>query len=312
MNGKPAKHAGASVLMRGSLVSVVIPAFNRGTTIADALFSVQAQSYPNWEVIVVDDGSRDDTAGTVERCKHQDPRIRLIRHRETRGAQAARNTGIRHARGSWMAFLDSDDRWMRHSLQIRLKTAAARGLAVVHSDAYERREDGSMALYRLPVLDGWIYRELLSQPGPMFQGLLVAREALETIGGLDERIVALQEWDTAIRLAERYRFGFVRSPTFVWDRRCAETITKDKGRDARGYEQVVRKHAEAIMRHAGLQTLCRHYATITIRYLAAGEQSEAFRCLRALRRFEQEDVTVTLRRGIVDGTEHHPPAGRLR
>lgn len=291
---------------RTALVSVVIPAFNRAATIAAALHSVQAQTHPDWEAIVVDDGSRDNTAEVVERHGQWDARIRLIRHSANRGAQAARNTGIRHARGSWIAFLDSDDRWIGDSLQVRLEAAGTRRLTVVHSDGFQRRDDGSIALYGLPALDGWIYRELLCRPGPVFQGLLVAREALERIGGLDERIIALQEWDTAIRLAEYNEFGFVRLPTFIWDRRGADTITKDRGRDARGYEHVVRKHAEAILNTAGPRALLRHYATMALRYLAAGEKAEAFRCLRALRRFGREG-TVMLR-GCVVERDGAPPA----
>lgn len=288
MNAAPPAPAVVNPRAREPLVSVVIPAFNRDATIAAALRSVQAQTYSNWEAIVVDDGSCDGTARTVERYRGGDARIRLIRHAENRGAQAARNTGIRDARGSWIAFLDSDDRWMRDSLRVRLEAVAARRLNVVHSQAYQRCGDGSLALYELRPLEGWIYRELLCEPGPVFQGLLVAKEALETIGGLDESIVALQEWDTAIRLAKHYPFGFVQSPTFIWDRRGEETITSDRGRDARGYEQVVRKHTDAIVSQAGPQILSRHYATIAMRYFAAGEKSEAFRCLRALRRFRRE------------------------
>lgn len=273
--------------MRGALVTIVVPAFNRASTIEAALRSVQAQTYPNWEAIVVDDGSRDETIRTVERFAHEDARIRLIRHAENRGAQAARNTGIRHAQGQWVAFLDSDDRWVPLSLQLRLEEATKHHVSVVHSEAYQTREDGSTALHGVPAVEGWIYRELLCCPGPMFQCLLVTRRALQTIGGLDEQIVAHQEWDTAIRLAKQYRFAFVRSPTFVWDRRSEETITKDKRRDARGYEQVVLKHAEAIFKYAGPRVLSRHYAILAARYQRAGERTEAFRCLRRSRHFDQ-------------------------
>jgi glycosyltransferase involved in cell wall biosynthesis len=286
MSTLPAAVAAESARTRQSLISIVIPAFNRVATIAAALRSVQAQSYRNWEAVVVDDGSRDGTAETVERCSREDPRIRLVRHARNRGAQAARNTGIRQARGPWIAFLDSDDEWMADSLTVRFDAAAARGLAVVHSNGYKRLRDGRLAFYGLPALDGWIYRELLSRPGPVFQGLLVAKETLGTIGALDESIVALQEWDTAIRLAEHYRFGFVHTPTFIWDRRCEDTITTDRIRDVRGYEQVIRKHTEAIVRHAGAEVLSRHYATIAARYLAGGEAPEALRCLRFLRRLQ--------------------------
>jgi len=263
----------------------VIPAFNRAATIGAALQSVQAQTCHDWEAIVVDDGSRDGTVSTVERYANADGRIQLKRHGENRGAQAARNTGIEHAYGRWIAFLDSDDRWVPESLALRLEAAEKHHVSVVHSEAYQTCADGSTAIYGVPAVEGWIYRELLRRPGPMFQGLLVAKEALETIGSLDEHIVALQEWDTAIRLAERHRFAFVRVPTFVWDRHNQDTITTDRRRDARGYEQVVSKHILAIGNYAGPQALSHHYAILAVRYQEAGEPSEAFRCLRSSRHF---------------------------
>ncbi len=267
------------------LVTVVIPAFNRARTIEVALRSVQPQTCRDWEAIVVDDGSQDSTAEVVARYTKEDDRIHLRRHARNRGAQAARNTGIQNARGRWIAFLDSDDQWVAHSLELRLEAAARHRVSVVHSEAYRIREGGSTEIYGVPPVQGWVYPEVLSHPGPMFQGLLVAREALETIGGLDEGIVALQEWDTTIRLAKHYRFGFVNTPTFIWDTRGSDTITKDRGRDARGYEQVVCKHFSEMIRHAGPQAVARHYEILAARYHEAGELSAAFRCLRSSRHF---------------------------
>jgi glycosyltransferase involved in cell wall biosynthesis len=265
-------------------VTVVIPAFNRASSIEAALRSVQAQTFQNWEAVVVDDGSGDGTAAAVQRCAQGDTRIRLRRHTWNRGAQAARNTGIENAGGSWVAFLDSDDRWVPNSLELRLDTAARHGVSVVHSAAYATSEDGGTVLYDVPAMEGWLYRDLLCRPGPMFQGLLVTRQALTSIDGLDERIIALQEWDTAIRLARQYRFAFVSVPTFVWDRRGGATITMDRLRDAWGYEQVVRKHTAAILEQAGPHALSHHYAVLAARYHDAGDRPAAFKCLLSSRR----------------------------
>src|SRR5262249_16128748 len=99
-------HVGRRVLksLDALKVSVVIPTFSRAPEIANAIQSVLEQTYQDLEIIVVDDGSRDATAETVLRLARTDPRIRLIRHQSNRGAQAARNTGIRAARGEWVAF----------------------------------------------------------------------------------------------------------------------------------------------------------------------------------------------------------------
>ena len=245
------------------LVTVVIPSFNRASKLEAAIRSVQAQSCPDWRVVVVDDGSTDSTPDVVVGLTKEDARITLQRHPGNLGAQAARNTGIRCAKGPWVAFLDSDDRWLPDSLRVRLDAATENGVEVVHSAAFRIFEDGSTALHDIPPLEGWVYEALLQRQGPMFQGLLVTRRALSSIGGLDERIVSLQEWDTTIRLSEHHRFAFVASPTFIWDCRGTDTMSKDRRRDAMGYEQVVRKHRLAMIRHTGFRTVASHYRLLT-------------------------------------------------
>ena len=94
------------------LVSVVIPAFNRERVIGKAIKSVLAQTFQDFEIIVVDDGSRDETAKNAIKFACCEPRVRVIRFETNQGAQAARNAGARAARGKWLSFLDSDDEWL--------------------------------------------------------------------------------------------------------------------------------------------------------------------------------------------------------
>ena len=103
------------------LVSVVIPAYNAEKTIRNALDSVLGQTMSNLEVIVVDDASRDDTVHAVEAV--DDPRVQLLRSRRNSGCSAARNMGVEHARGRWVAFLDANDEWVPERLE-RLLGAA--------------------------------------------------------------------------------------------------------------------------------------------------------------------------------------------
>ncbi len=260
------------------LVSVVVPAFNRAATIGDCLRSVQGQTYENWEAIVVDDGSVDETPEVVARLAGEDSRIRLIRQDRNHGAQAARNLGIRAAQAEWIAFLDSDDQFLAPSLERRLEVAMRERVSVVHSACNVIEVDGSMKLYEVPPLAGQIYRTLLHAEGPLFQGLLVSKRALEKIDYLDERIVAFQEWDTAIRLAKYYLFAFEAKPTFIYDCRNFDTISKDFLRSGRGYEQVFHKHYWPILRYAGPRALARHYRLAGRWYQLGGNRQAVRRC----------------------------------
>jgi len=261
-------------------VSVIIPVRNREKLIENAIRSVLTQTYPVFEVIVVDDGSTDITPSMVASLAREDERIHFLQHASSRRAQAARNTGIWAAKGEWIAFLDSDDQWFSDSLEVRLQLAMKKRLRVVHSEcSVLRPEDTESRQFGVPRMQGKVYKELLRRPGPMFQGLLVSKEALSRIGPLDETIVSYQEWDTAIRLAKYYDFGFVPEPTFLYDCRHADTISKDSLREAKGYEQVFTKHRWPILRHLGPKALAGHYQTAAHLYSRAEDEGDVRRCL---------------------------------
>jgi glycosyltransferase involved in cell wall biosynthesis len=253
------------------LVSVIIPAYNRGHTIENAIRSVQQQTYSNWEAVVVDDGSTDDTVQIVKSMAKDDNRIRLILHSKNRGAQAARNTGIKSARGSWVSFLDSDDEWLPESLSSRLRKAFDEKVAVVHSGSYILENDNKRYIYRVDQPSGNVYSRLLVNEYPMFPALLVTKRAMERIKYLDERIVSFQEWDTFIRLAKVYSFGFVPEPTFVYDNRTQNAISRYLLRAAKGYEYVVKRHFLPILLFAGRKALIQHYRVIAELYLKGGD-----------------------------------------
>lgn len=106
------------------LVSVVIPTYNRADLILRAIDSVRSQSYRNWEIIVVDDNSQDRTAELVGKLVNQHQPIYYHRHETNLGGSAARNTGINHAQGDYIAFLDSDDVWLPEKLELQIQAIA--------------------------------------------------------------------------------------------------------------------------------------------------------------------------------------------
>ena len=104
------------------LVSIVMPCYNNGQTLAHTVKSIQMQTYANWELIAVDDGSRDDTLSVLEQLAGDEPRMRVI-HQENGGVSAARNCGMDAARGQWLFFIDADDHLLAHALEHLLSMA---------------------------------------------------------------------------------------------------------------------------------------------------------------------------------------------
>jgi teichuronic acid biosynthesis glycosyltransferase TuaG len=111
--------------MRDPVVSIVMPAFNAASFIGEAIRSVQAQTFADWELLVVDDRSGDDTALVAQEYATADPRIQLIRQDQNGGAARARNRATAVARGAFIAFLDADDQWLPDKLRVQLAAMQA-------------------------------------------------------------------------------------------------------------------------------------------------------------------------------------------
>lgn len=184
------------------LVSVVIPAFNCEDTIDKAINSVLQQTHESFELIIVDDASTDSTVKRVNSIS--DSRINLVHHKKNRGAAAARNTGMRQARGEYIAWLDADDEWLPEKLELQLEALENRATENVKGSytAYSLVENGSSRLYipKNPHGRDFFLRCDLS-PGST---LLFERSVLESIGYLDETLPRYEDWDWLIRYAEKF------------------------------------------------------------------------------------------------------------
>lgn len=242
-------------------ISVVIPAKNRAHTLPRCLDSILAQTYPAAEIIVVDDGSIDNTYEVLE--SYRDRGIKYSRLPQGSGAQAARSHGIRLARHEWIAFQDSDDQWLPNKLALQVEALCERQFnkaVAVHGDGIKRDESTGIDLaLPVPLTSGTCYRQLLLHPSVMFPALLVSRDCIAQAGGLDNNCPSYQEWDTAIRLARHCEFVHIREPLFVWYWHTGETISKDIGRDLQGFQYVIENHRDEIVFHHGIRgwrTVC--------------------------------------------------------
>jgi glycosyltransferase involved in cell wall biosynthesis len=216
-----------------SLVSVILPTYNRRETIQAAIASVQRQTFQDWELIVVDDGSTDDTASLIE---GSDPRLVLIRQ-ENQGVNGARNTAMLRACGQYIAFLDSDDEWLPHHLE--LSVAFFRAHPEQDFLAGEFCEDGSpegsvpflhtALTHWYPPLAGRAGSSLLKLPPGESDPYLKIFASAEPIGAWGRQILARTPYrDVRLyrgRVFEHHRFGFLFAlqPTVV-TRRARETI----------------------------------------------------------------------------------------
>ncbi|RKI88658.1 glycosyltransferase [Parablautia intestinalis] len=243
-------------------ISVVIPSYNREKTIKKCLESVINQTYPPYEIIVVDDGSSDNTIQKIKELNYSKVRILQQNHK---GAQSARNYGIKEAKGDYIAFLDSDDEWLLNKLEKQVPYLEAGKNIVVYCDCYEvNRRKGQVRAKITKGSNGNVYKEMLMNTGPMFQGILCSRKSLLDIGLLDENVPSHQEWDTAIRLSRNNKFVHISEPLFKWNWHNGETISKDTVRGVKGHAYIVEKYKLEILKYYGLQGIDRQYESLLI------------------------------------------------
>jgi glycosyltransferase involved in cell wall biosynthesis len=182
--------------------------FNSAATIKRAVDSVVAQTYPNFEIIIVDDGSTDDAAKPIKEWRIE--KLTIIEHPQNRGAAAARNTGIAAARGRWVAFLDSDDSWKSSKIERQLEAlgssvnprfqACATGYVLHRADrALTVRLDPSPSQFRRDIRFGCAI-----SPGST---LIVERSMFDEIGPFDETLHRLEDWDWLLRFSQRYDYN---------------------------------------------------------------------------------------------------------
>jgi glycosyltransferase involved in cell wall biosynthesis len=234
--------------MPRGLVTVMMPAYNAAGFIGEAIDSLLAQSYANWELIVVNDGSTDSTADIVGR--YRDPRIRLITQ-PNGGESSARNTALDHARGEFLAYLDADDAYLPHHLSVTVgfleanPTRDAVYTDGIHIDEHGRRLTTLQSRRRGPFV-GRLYEELVRASdvfGPPM--CVVLRRELVVRHGLryDTRIVIGPDWDFFVRLGEHATFGYIDDQTGLYRVHQSNiTVQVDQRRRA-GYLAICRENA---------------------------------------------------------------------
>lgn len=196
-------------------VSVIIPTYNREKQIGRAIRSVLSQTYENYELIIVDDGSTDHTREIVG--QFADERILYICQETNRGACHARNIGIQASQSDYIAFLDSDDEWMPDKLRFQMENMmnSSKNVGLVYCRMSGIERNGSRRCYTPAydisknLLEGDMFRLLLWWNFIGTPTMLVRRECLERVGCFKESLPCLQDYELVLRVAKEWQIGFV-------------------------------------------------------------------------------------------------------
>jgi len=191
-------------------VSVIIPTYNRQDKIVNSIKSVLAQTYTDFELIIVDDGSTDDTQKVIAAIL--DERVKYVRLSKNMGAASARNEGAKIALGELLAFHDSDDEWRPEKLEKQIKYLEEHSEFSMVYCAYQYNKGNANC--RIPVegqegVEGDILLNLLIKNSIGTPTMLIRRDCFFDVGGFNSSFKCIEDWEFAIRFAEKYYIGFV-------------------------------------------------------------------------------------------------------
>ncbi|MFZ5437832.1 MAG: glycosyltransferase family 2 protein [Patescibacteria group bacterium] len=231
-------------------ISVIIPTFNNADFIGECIDSVLNQSLPPKEIIIVDDGSTDQTRKIVSEFSKKYPIIKYI-YQNNKGLSASRNTGIKKATGEYIAFLDSDDLWLGKKLEKQFAIFNKQNnkqLGLVYCD-YEDIDQNGKKLINYPsfktikTLKGRIHSELASgnKISASGSGVLIRRECFDQVGLFDENLVAAEDWEMWLRISQKYLVDLVKEP-LVLIRRHNNNMSSDKKRIIFGITGLAKKY----------------------------------------------------------------------
>jgi len=254
-------------------VSVIIPTYDRARLVGRAIHSVLNQAYRDFELIIVDDGSSDDTQRIVEGFK--DDRIRFIRHTSNLGGSAARNTGLDLSRGKYIGFLDDDDEWLPEKLEKQVKAIEGLGnnVGLIYCASLMVSKKTNCVLDRTdPLYRGYLYRVLLRRNIFPIMTALTKRKCFSRVGGFDEELPSCQDWDVWIRISKYYEFAFI-PDTLARTFLHGEQISTDLSKKIRGREILVEKYREVLKSYPAI--LAFHLKRLGILWCLSGNRKKA-------------------------------------
>ncbi len=195
-------------------VSVIIPTYNRLPMLKEAIHSVLLQDFEDFELIVVDDGSTD---GTPDEIRGMGGRVRLIQHLENRGVSAARNRGILHARGKYIAFLDSDDLWVKGKLKIQVHFLDENPhYPLCYTDEiWIRRGKRVNPMKKHAKYSGWIFEKCLPLCIISPSSAVMRRSLFTKVGLFDEALPVCEDYDFWLRVSARFPIFFINKKLII-------------------------------------------------------------------------------------------------
>lgn len=279
--------------MTAPAISVILPTYNRAAMLARSVGSVLEQSFSDFELLIVDDGSSDDTGAVV--AAFGDERIRYLPRASNGGVAAARNTGLQNARGRYLAFQDSDDEWLLGKLERQMASLegstddATMSICGLLRTLGNRQTHQRVHGYPRNPVDwdaGLDHAGILQSAVAYTQTWLVPRAVVATAGPFDESLRVWDDWELLIRVSQHCRIALVQEPLVISER-IDSSISAEPQRFLHDIALVLEKHRSHLLDYPSAAAQL-HYLH-ALRHYQAGQAQNALSSLLASLRIRPGD-----------------------
>ncbi|OQX55888.1 MAG: hypothetical protein B5M53_03595 [Candidatus Cloacimonas sp. 4484_209] len=260
---------------RSPNVSVIIPTYNRAHIVGRAIQSVLDQTYQDFEIVVIDDGSNDNTEEVVKGFTDEKIRYIRIRHGKNNSPSAAINAGIKAARGKYVAFLDSDDEWVKKKLEKQMSVfkEVPSSVGVVYAGLL--RIEGDRRIYipspRIEPKEGDIHDNLLKGNFVTPPTVIAKKECFTKVGAFDEQLPRLEDWELWIRISKCYHFKYIDEPLVI-SYHMPDSRSAKRDNLIKAYKMILEKHFKNIQKYR--RPLAEHYLYVGHLLCLSGEMQQ--------------------------------------
>lgn len=262
------------------IVSVIIPTYNRAHLVGRAIKSVLNQTFQDFELIVVDDGSTDNTKEVVN--SFSDTRIRYIKHEINKGGNAARNAGLKNSKGEYIAFLDSDDEWLPEKLekQVNMFQKSSDEVALIYSWAEIIDEKGNLFMKSQPMIKGEALREILNGNFLPSSTVIVKKACFDKVGLFDENFTSCQDREMWTRIAAQCRVEVLPECLVRMYRHSDFSIGTSPKKVIYGYYQYFTKFQRLYLQQGMRKELSQNLSWVAYELAKKGYKEEFKECFR--------------------------------
>ena len=243
-------------------ISIILPTFNRSEILKETISNIQNQTLKNYELIIINDASTDNTLNVIEKFKRKDSRIIIINNQYNVGCADSRKIGLQNCNNELIVFIDDDDQWDNEKLMKQYDAMMHNNSNMVISDYYILKNK-SKTYQKMSLFAHNFKNEILKKPGLFFQCIMIKKELIKLMDSpFDTQSIPSEDWNFFIELSKlNLKINYINKPLFTWKiHNNNQSLNLNK--EAKALEYIVNKHYHYIKSEHSLAMIANHYRRI--------------------------------------------------